>query len=183
MSFYFQVPPLTVIFSSEKSTGKDVFLYNFMFLKKTYSELAKLILVSLVLVASICLSSCSIFGSDEFSNDNNTSDSYNSDNLTTRTRKPKRSFTRNTNNIRLVWSIPPEPVDGFILNVSYNGSLSDTEIKIPVEELEKFDHPKYGFVFGYTLNGVFSDSGLKVTARSYLGDEVSPPGLVYAVGE
>lgn len=86
-----------------------------------------------------------------------------------------------TPDVALVWKIPQEPVDGFIVRYGSSKDRLPNEVRVSVAELEKSDDPRFGFVYRYYLKGVSPSQTLFVSIAAFQGDVVSPPSNVMAV--
>jgi hypothetical protein len=84
-------------------------------------------------------------------------------------------------NVELVWQVPEDPVDGFIVHYGFQRGSLDHEIKVPSAQLERFEDPSYGFVFRYVLKEVPADETVYVAIAAYKGNTVSQTGDVFEV--
>ena len=83
--------------------------------------------------------------------------------------------------IEIIWEVPRDPVEGFIVRYGYNRDNLAFEIKLDSDTIEKFEHPAYGFVYRHTLPGISNDRNLYVSLASYLGDVTSAPSKIFEV--
>jgi hypothetical protein len=83
--------------------------------------------------------------------------------------------TINYEDVELIWEIPREPVEGFIIHYGYIDSNKADSVKVLTTELSKFEDKQFGFVYQYILKNIRSDKTLKVAISSFDKDQVSPP--------
>jgi hypothetical protein len=75
--------------------------------------------------------------------------------------------------IEIIWSIPDQPVDGFVLHYGTEPGQLSSEMKISVADLEKYQDPERGAVYRYILSNVPPNKPVYVALSSYLGDASS----------
>ena len=83
--------------------------------------------------------------------------------------------------VAIVWKIPQDPVDGFVVHYGYNKDLLSNEIRVKCDALEKFEDPANGFVYRYYLKSLPENKVIFVSLSSFKGDAVSRPSSVWAV--
>jgi hypothetical protein len=84
--------------------------------------------------------------------------------------------------VELLWQIPPEPVDGFVIKYSYeDGSSMERQVKVRASELSKYEDEAYGFVYRYILKEVAAEKPVLVAISAYRGDEISSPSQVVRI--
>lgn len=83
--------------------------------------------------------------------------------------------------IELVWEVPTEPVDGFIVRYGENREALVTEKKLAVQELETRTDAERGGVYRYVIRGIPSTQRLFLTVAAFKGDVVSVPTQVFEV--
>lgn len=83
--------------------------------------------------------------------------------------------------VEVIWAIPKDPVDGFIVRYGYTKGELKFEEKVASSALDRFDDPKYGFVYRHVLKNVPTDKPVYVTLSAYHGAEVSAPSPVFEV--
>jgi len=83
--------------------------------------------------------------------------------------------------IEVLWQIPTQPVEGFIINYGFDKTALDQHVKIATQDLEKFEDPKYGFVFRYVLGDIPLSKTIYVSIAAYNGSKVSRPSEVFPI--
>lgn len=83
--------------------------------------------------------------------------------------------------VEVLWQIPRDHVDGFLLRYGYNRDRLTNEVKVPVAELDIYDDPKYGEVYRLVLPGVTKDRPTFISIAAYTGDRVSAPSAPFEV--
>lgn len=91
----------------------------------------------------------------------------------------KKSAT--LSDIEVLWQIPTQPVDGFVIQYGYEKNTLDQQVKIATKDLEKFEDSKFGFVFRYVLGDLPLSKTVFVTISAYTGEKVSHPSEVFTV--
>lgn len=56
--------------------------------------------------------------------------------------------------LEVLWKIPAEPVDGFVLRYGFSREALTEEVVLKVDDLEKADDPDFGFVYRHILKNV-----------------------------
>ena len=83
--------------------------------------------------------------------------------------------------IELLWSMPSEPVEGFIISFGDNPADLSQQQRVTMAELDKFEDPQHGFVCRYVLSNNRSDGSTFVSVRAFSGDQVSQPSAILEV--
>ena len=83
--------------------------------------------------------------------------------------------------VEVVWQVPLKPVEVYHLNYGFDSANLNQELTIPVDKLEKIDHPSYGPVFKYRLKGVPNNRDVFVTLRAENRIGLSDPSPVIKV--
>ncbi|MBN8549927.1 MAG: hypothetical protein J0M12_11480 [Deltaproteobacteria bacterium] len=153
------------------------------------------------IIASICLgislSSCSfierntigLFSADSaqagFSSPQQPVPAEDGTNLSRVTVKPQAPAPTATpapgTRVEVIWAIPKDPVDGFIIRYGYTKTELKFEEKVHGTALDRFDDPKYGFVYRYVLKNVPANTTVYVSLIAYTGNEQSAPSPVFEV--
>jgi hypothetical protein len=80
--------------------------------------------------------------------------------------------------IEILWKIPQEEVEGFIISYRIGQSGKPLQEKVYAENLEKFDEKSVGFVYRYVVRDIPSSHTVYATIASFRGDQVSSPSEV-----
>jgi hypothetical protein len=83
--------------------------------------------------------------------------------------------------IELLWEVPAEPVDGYIVRYGNFREQLSVEKKVLVGELEKRDDPERGSVYRYVIRGIPSTQRIFLSVATFRGDAVSLPSRVFEV--
>lgn len=81
--------------------------------------------------------------------------------------------------VEVIWEIPKELVDGFILKYGYDKEKLGTEVKLTLEQTPQIIHPTLGPVYRYVISAVPPDKVLYVTIAAYRGNEISAQSQAY----
>lgn len=84
-------------------------------------------------------------------------------------------------NVELVWQVPEDPVDGFVVRYGFQRGSLEHEIKVTTAQLERYEDPSYGFVYRYILKEVPSDESVFISIAAFKGAVVSQAGDVFEV--
>lgn len=83
--------------------------------------------------------------------------------------------------IEVLWRVPSDGVDTYLLDYGFEENNLDRQIRIPVGELNKIDHPKHGPVFRFELKGIPADRAIYLSLRAENKHGVSDPSRVVKV--
>lgn len=75
---------------------------------------------------------------------------------------PKHTDSQPTT-VELLWQVPNASVTAYHLSYGFDRIVLDNQLRIPINELEKIDHPTYGPVFRYYLNDVPVDKDVFIS--------------------
>jgi hypothetical protein len=75
--------------------------------------------------------------------------------------------------VEVVWLVPTEPVDAFIIRYGYRPAELTQETKITAPQLQKTQDPHYGTVYRYVIQPVESGKNVYVAIASVKGDQIS----------
>lgn len=83
--------------------------------------------------------------------------------------------------IEILWQIPQEAVDGFVINYGFERSALNHNARVATAELQKYQDPKHGQVYRFVLANVPIDQALYVSIAAYSDDKVSRASDVFEV--
>jgi hypothetical protein len=83
--------------------------------------------------------------------------------------------------VEVLWEIPREPVEGFIITYGVDQGSSIGRVKVRSDELTRYEDQRYGFVYHYVLKDVPADKAVRVSISAYKGAEVSEQSRVIVV--
>lgn len=81
--------------------------------------------------------------------------------------------------VELLWQIPTQPVDGFVIKLGYSREHLDKELRVNTSNLERFEDPKHGYVYRYVLRDIPRSHPLYVSMSAFRGENVSPASEVF----
>ena len=95
--------------------------------------------------------------------------------------KPSNSSAESDlpNAVELLWQIPTQPVDGFVIKLGYSHDHLDKELRVTTSALERFEDPKHGYVYRYVLHDIPRTHPLYVTMAAFRGDVVSAASEIF----
>lgn len=83
--------------------------------------------------------------------------------------------------IEILWQVPTTAVEAYHIYISQGDDKEERHIKVPVQGLQKIDHPTYGPVYRYELRDVGKAENIKILLRAenqYGLSEPSAPVMV-----
>lgn len=83
--------------------------------------------------------------------------------------------------IEVIWQIPKDPVDGFIVRYGYTTDAMKFEQRVTTGELDRYEDPKFGFVYRYVLKDIPVEKPVFVSLMAFTGSEQSTPSPVFEV--
>ncbi len=86
-----------------------------------------------------------------------------------------------TSDLELIWAVPNDPVDRFILKYGFAMENLDKEVSIAAVELSSIDTPEHGKAFRYIISNLPKDKTIYLTLTSARGEELSQPSEVFEV--
>ncbi len=87
----------------------------------------------------------------------------------------------NNSLIEILWTIPSEPVDGFVIHYGeYRDSLNQ-EIRVSRDSLERLEGPDNRPLFRYVMGDVPKNKPIFIAIASYRDNVTSPPSAAYEV--
>ena len=85
------------------------------------------------------------------------------------------------NAIEILWKIPHEAVDGYIINYGYNEDELELQKTIDTKDLEKFNDPERGLLFKLVLEDIPADKKIYLTVSAFTEDVVSEASEIITV--
>ena len=127
---------------------------------------------ALAFSALLALGGCSFFEGGEPSKPATPSEdsSQSSDAALT---QPKVSRPESTTGVEVLWEIPQEAVDGFVVRYGYDRSHMDHELKLTKADVSEVNDPEFGRAFRYVIQPTASEKPLFVSIASYKGELIS----------
>ena len=86
-----------------------------------------------------------------------------------------------TSDVEVLWAVPDEPVDRFILRYGSNKESLEKEISLTPLQLTTVISPQHGKAFRYLITGIPKDQILFLTLASAKGEEISKPTEVFEI--
>lgn len=83
--------------------------------------------------------------------------------------------------LEVLWKIPAEPVDAFVLRYGFSREALTEEVVLKVGELEKADDPDFGFVYRHILKNVPPSKRVFVSLASQSGGATTEFSDVFEV--
>ena len=96
-------------------------------------------------------------------------------------KKEKKIEKDSQERVEIVWMVPKEPVDAFILRYGYSRYNLDKEKRVESIELEIADDPQHGYVYKFLLKPIQTDRTLFVALATVSGSETSAFSDVFSV--
>ncbi len=83
--------------------------------------------------------------------------------------------------IEVVWEVPAEPVEGFIVRYGDAYEALTEERRLAINELERIDDPARGRLYRHVIEGVSTNRRVFLTIAAFSGGQESPPSRVFEV--
>lgn len=83
--------------------------------------------------------------------------------------------------VEVLWRVPQDPVDGFIIYYGYDTGHMDRSIRVDLQELSPIQDMQFGEVYRYTLRDVSPARPLVISIAAFRGEEISQPSSVFSV--
>lgn len=81
--------------------------------------------------------------------------------------------------VQIIWAIPAEPVQGFVLHYGSDKSALTNEVVIEEKDLKRTTHPKFGEVYRHILPNVPSNQKVFVGISAYTKEGISEMSEVF----
>ena len=89
--------------------------------------------------------------------------------------------SRTISDVEIVWQIPDESVEGYLINYGFETNNLEKIIKIKTSSLERFQDNKYGAVYRYVIPSIPLNKTVYITISAFNGDNISEPSKVFKV--
>lgn len=83
--------------------------------------------------------------------------------------------------IELLWEVPQEPVEGFIVRYGAAHEALTAERRLAVADIERIEDPSRGRLYRYVIEGIPVTQRVFLTIAAFNGDHESPPSRVFEV--
>ena len=83
--------------------------------------------------------------------------------------------------IEVVWQIPAEKVDGYVIRYGTEADRLQNEVEVRSEDVQRVHHEKYGDVFRYLIPNQPSDKTVYVSVAAVSKGHESAPSKVFEV--
>jgi hypothetical protein len=75
--------------------------------------------------------------------------------------------------VEVIWEIPSEPVDGFVIRYGQTRDNLSKETTILRSELREESDPNYGSIYRYAIRDIPEDQSVFVSVAAFKGDVIS----------
>lgn len=93
--------------------------------------------------------------------------------------KEKKANT--LSDIEIVWQIPREYVEGFIIRFGFDKNNLDQQLRVLAKDLEKFEDPEHGFVYRYVIGEIPLGQVVYLSISAFTGEKISKPTDLFEV--
>lgn len=83
--------------------------------------------------------------------------------------------------IEVVWEVPAEPVEGFIVRYGDAHEALTDERRLTIANLERIEDPARGRLYRYVIEGIPTTRRVFLTIAAFSGGQESPPSKVFEV--
>jgi hypothetical protein len=97
------------------------------------------------------------------------------------TRVPIERFERPAEGIEIIWEIPREPADAFILRYGLSRDNLEHSLRLESADLEKFEDAEHGYVYRYILKGAPVNAKIFMSLSAVRDEKVSEPTPVFEI--
>ena len=144
------------------------------------------------ILSLLFLSACSIFNTSGSNIENSQGNNPNSnaqvteaaqvqDNLNNVLQNNGSFSTSNISDIEILWLIPNEPTEGFILSYGFSENSLDNKIKLMSNELQEVADPVYNKVYRYILKNIPRDKIVYLQLTAFNGNNFSLPSKIFTL--
>ena len=135
--------------------------------------------LTLLLLVALILSSCSLWRGKSESDDKQAGNgrSQQLSKVGIRQGADRNPVT----DVEILWGIPAQPVDGFVIYYGYEAENLPYQQKVAVNDLGKFEDDKFGFVYRFVLKGIPANKDLKVSIAAVSDGKITAPSDVFTV--
>ncbi len=141
----------------------------------------------ILLLGCLGLSACSLFESATEDTGIKVQESFESyagepeDEVTAVTDSSGTSASQTYSGIEVIWEMPDDDVDGYIINYGFERDKLDRSVKVAIAQLERTSHPDHGFAYRYIIPDLDEKRTLYLTISAYTGEKVSLPSPIQIV--
>ncbi len=93
----------------------------------------------------------------------------------------KQQARLDKNYIEILWAIPSDSVDGYLIRYGYARDKLEFERKLSLDQVETFEDAKHGFVYRHLLEDIAPDKKLYLSLVSLRGELQSEPSEILEV--
>ena len=144
------------------------------------------------ILSLLFLSACSIFNTSGSNIENSQGNNPNNnaqvtqsaqvqDNLNNVLQNNGSFSTLNISDIEILWLIPNEPTEGFILSYGFSENSLDNKIKLMSNELQEVADPVYNKVYRYILKNIPRDKIVYLQLTAFNGNNFSLPSKIFTL--
>jgi hypothetical protein len=94
---------------------------------------------------------------------------------------PLAQATGELSDVEIMWHIPTDPVEGFVVKYGFERSSINEETRILTKDLEQVETPQFGKVFRFVLGNIPVDRPLYISIAAFSGDKVSKASDIFEV--
>lgn len=97
-------------------------------------------------------------------------------------KKKISSSTPLAEGIEVVWQVPGEKVDGFVVRFGYSKDSLTNDVKIPVSSLSVAQDPEFGPTYRYVVKDIEANRPIFVTLAAFRGEGLSEFSEIFEAG-
>ncbi|MCB0328584.1 MAG: hypothetical protein KDD70_02940 [Bdellovibrionales bacterium] len=94
---------------------------------------------------------------------------------------PSPAIQTPSDEVEVLWKIPEEPVEGFVLKYGFDRQSLSEEIALGLNQIEKYDDPEFGFVYRYVLKNIPPSQKVFVRLATRTDGKLTPFSEVFEV--
>jgi len=83
--------------------------------------------------------------------------------------------TPGENAIEIIWELPQNPVDGYVLKYGFSADKLTTQLTLSLNDIERYEDPRFGFVYRYYLPSIPANKRVFLTLATIRGNQISAP--------
>lgn len=83
--------------------------------------------------------------------------------------------------VEVLWKIPENPVDGFILHYGYAKEALTRTLRLSLSDIEKYEDPQFGYVYRYVITQLLPEKPVYISLQTIEGEKISEPSEIFEV--
>jgi hypothetical protein len=94
---------------------------------------------------------------------------------------PRRDTVGETSSIEVLWEVPTEPIDGFIVRFGEAHEALTNERRLSLEDIERVEDRERGRLYRYVISDIPNAQRVFLSISAVKGAAESPPSKVFEI--